>query len=423
MGATMECGSSGIACQFINILARHAGELSELLKFFPAFETHWREILQALAALAGVSFGVWKWWFYREKVLHKRLVEYLAEQDGRLTRTRSAVLERINRPRPGEKPTTPLFAVPALRKVLVRQRWYSEIGRIEASVDRQLDKARARVDRRIEVAAAGLASLQAQRASAHCIKGALSAARASNVRFASKAAELNIAALNDFRSALGVPGHQKDIEAKECEAHQLRRLDRLSEAEIAYEQLAEWVGKGKDDKRSLILLARAKRYVAEIKQALAPGGNHEARVAINEALSSWEKVQSLDAWDYLEFGDTQYLASYIRYRLGAVVIARDHLDKADTAYKMAKAQTSPRRIFVSRARRLLRDSAEAGLNRIGPARDGLYDAAWLHPQSTKLPPSSLKPPQPDASDVSQPPGHQPVQEAAQQDAVDQPVKA
>ena len=56
-----------------------------------------------LIGLAGFSFGVWRWWYTRERVLHKRL-EYIAEQDRRLEQARADVLEAIHRPGPRSLP-------------------------------------------------------------------------------------------------------------------------------------------------------------------------------------------------------------------------------------------------------------------------------------------------------------------------------
>src|SRR3954464_4154732 len=55
---------------------------------------------EKLFGLAGFSFGVWRWWYHRESVLHKRLQDYLAEQDRRLHHARAYVLDALFRPGP-----------------------------------------------------------------------------------------------------------------------------------------------------------------------------------------------------------------------------------------------------------------------------------------------------------------------------------
>jgi hypothetical protein len=114
--------------------------------------------------LAGFSFGVWRWWYTREKILHKRLQEYLSEQDTRLNHARSYVLEAIYRPGPKRQFAEPLFAGKPLRRLLRRRRWDSlfDLRRIENSAERNLERALGDIQRRYEIAVSALTSLRAQ---------------------------------------------------------------------------------------------------------------------------------------------------------------------------------------------------------------------------------------------------------------------
>ena len=192
----MDCGAAGdILCQVSSWL----GEIGvDLTQWPPALRqlsvdlsgVFWRIVDLAqihgekLFGLAGFSFGVWRWWYYRESVLHKRLQEYLAEQDRRLHQARTYVLEAILRPGPRREFADPLFAVGPLRRLLRQRRWNSAIGfgKVETNADRSLNRALRQIERRLGIAVCALTSLRSQMASAYILKGAIASARASQAR-------------------------------------------------------------------------------------------------------------------------------------------------------------------------------------------------------------------------------------------------
>src|SRR5262245_20345063 len=94
----MNCGSNDFLCYVIGLLAQYGLEFSAILKWWPGFEDRIVGNLQAISGLAGFSFGNWKWWYFRERVLHKRLKQYLQHQDARLLNARSYVLEALYKP-------------------------------------------------------------------------------------------------------------------------------------------------------------------------------------------------------------------------------------------------------------------------------------------------------------------------------------
>ena len=72
-----------------------------------------------------MSFGFWRWWRYREHILHKRLAEYLRENDTRLATGTADLIELIQRPAPGQQFKDPLFIDNDLRVVLRERNWDS----------------------------------------------------------------------------------------------------------------------------------------------------------------------------------------------------------------------------------------------------------------------------------------------------------
>jgi hypothetical protein len=150
----MNCGSGDFICYVLGLLAEYGIEISAVLKWWPWVEDRILGNLQAIIGLAGFSFGLWKWWYFRERVLHKRLKEYLNHQDARLLHARSYVLEALYRPGAVRRFAEPLFAVRPLRRVLRRTGWSSLllVTRLETAADHLLNKALRRLEGRLEAA-------------------------------------------------------------------------------------------------------------------------------------------------------------------------------------------------------------------------------------------------------------------------------
>jgi hypothetical protein len=350
----------------------------------------------ALFGLAGFSFGIWRWWYYRESVLHRRLKAYLAEQDRRLYQARSYVLEAIFRPGRKREFARPLFIVRPLRPLLRRRRWDSiwGVGRIEKTADRNLDRALQSIERRLEVAGGQLKSLLSQRSSAHLLKGAIASARAQHAFGSADRADLENEALVQFRLALQVPDHEADAQIKEYEAHQLRRLGHLPEAEIAYGELEVFAAHIPEEKTRQLTLAKAKYYRAQIVQALvyadwekgnrASPGSGAASILINNqqngALALRAPFGPFREWDAVEQGDIHYLSAFVYHHLEAVIQEPIQLGLAETAFRNTLNHL-PRRSYRRKSRRL-REAAQGGLDRVHLAQvKGEYDVRWLLPPS------------------------------------------
>src|SRR5262249_28492263 len=119
----------------------------------------------------------------------------------------------------------------------------------------------------------------AQMASAHMLKGAIAAARASQLRHGPQQIDLDDRALIQFRTVLQVHDYERDVQAKEYEAHQLRKLGHLAEADDAYEQLEALTAWISDERMRNLTLARAKRYRAQIAQRRAISANRGSQTA------------------------------------------------------------------------------------------------------------------------------------------------
>lgn len=405
-GWAMECGSHDLVCQVLALFEESevlASGLTDLIGrlgqnasgIAGGLAQFLRDYGQTVVGLLGFSFGFWRWWRYREVILHKRLEQYIADSDQRLETAQEDLLEAIQRPGPGLRFAAPLFADADLTCVLRERRWDRTPLAITVarSADSQLATAIDRITRRIEATAKANTSLQKQLAAAHTLRGAIAAA----VQKTPSQAEF---ALSCFRNALRIPHQRISIFAKELEAHQLRRLGHLDRAAEAYEKLQDLTG-NLDARQQAIINARAKRYLAEIAQAqkimtfldgASPGpGSFDARDLMTSmwsperspgALVLRDNFAPFQGWDLLESAEMSYFTSFVYALQGANQKAASHLEEAIDANEGVLRHLKDHGMNYRRSRKKLKARAERGLERARAADGGDYDAAWLLPSLT-----------------------------------------
>lgn len=399
----MECGAQEYVCLAATWLSENenlASYVTELLGHLSAGSNGAFKIVgqilekhgQAIVGLLGISFGVYKWWRYREHILHKRLKEYLEESDKRLREGEHYVLDALRRPGPAYPITVPLFANTSLRSVLRERNWdrTTLAFNVETSCDGQLMDAIQSIQRKIETAENQIKSLKQQYATAHILRGAIAASVAE--RAPDKATERNNLALTSFRTALQMKGHQADIVAKELEAHQLRKMGYLYEAIAAYEELEELAQGLEGEREQNVLLARAKRYRAEALQASVTFTDEDGKLCFEKSgvansLLSWripasalalrEAYKPFAGWDLLEQGETAFVAAFISHICEFRKLEGEHLDEAETAYSGLLASLPRKRTWRKPRSWRLKAEAKKGLERVARARQGDYDTSWL----------------------------------------------
>lgn len=387
----MDCGTQDALCEVANWLSendlvgqwvvelinRFGGHASGIAGSVTQFV---RDYGQSIVGLVGVSFGFWRWWRYREHILHKRLAEYLRENDVRLNRGTSDLIELIQRPAPGQQFKDPLFIDSDLRVVLRERNWDKTAFAlsVESSSDWQLSKAIKSIERRLTTAVATTTSLHRQLTSAHSIRGAIAASQAR--RNGDDASHLR--ALEFFRRALSVPGGERNPLTRELEAHEQRKLS-LPTAEQAYDDLVELLRKFEDSREKHLLSARAKRFHAEVVRPVNPLNAYLMVTADEEGaryfpgtLFLLAQCEPLNGWERLDKGDAHYFAAACGNQLKFPVATPVHLDQAATAYQRIVSELSDRR-FKPRRYFRLRARAIEGLNRVASARKGTYDLSWL----------------------------------------------
>lgn len=396
----MDCGANDTACQILvwvtenelatGLMTKLAGQFGATGVVGAFLAAHGEKLI----GIGGFIFGIWRWWKYREQILHKRLQEYLRDNDRRLANGQNYVLEAMQRPGPGQIFQDPLFIGSALRSVLRERNWDRSpvAATVERSAELQLANSRTSIERRIEAADATIASLRQQLATTHIIRGAVAASSAKRVP--SRANERNNAALTFFRSVLQIPGQQQNLLAKEFEAHQLRKLGQSDQALQAYldlEQLAVTINNHRGQR---LAIASARRYRAEIMQWQASNltdgrprtfaGAATANLllspqVVESALSIRSPFAPFQNWSLLEQGHIEYLAAFVAKNLCYRLQEGYRLDEAMTSYEGVVSGFSARKLWRPRAERQLLALALAGKERVRKAQQGDYDVAWLAP--------------------------------------------
>jgi hypothetical protein len=379
----MECGSQEFLCELTNWLSENemvGPWLVEVIGRFGAqaqgiaglIAQFVREYGQSIVGLIGVSFGFWRWWRYREHILHKRLAEYLRENDARLATGTADLIELIQRPAPGQQFKDPLFIDDDLRVVLRERNWDKPayaVG-IAASSDWQLERAIGRINRRLSTAHATVASLNKQLFSALSIRGAIAGASAP-----SKDTKRFSDAFGYFKAALALPGHGRDITIRELEAHQMRKLG--LRGKDVYNELLTHATTIDDPRTRDYQLARFKRYVAEMTVGTRPKSAYWLLTEPEEALPLMTKCEPLGLWERLEKADTQYLAGYCARMSNFNGLEKTRLSEAEASYSGLVRELSARRWLRPRQFRRLRSMARDGLARVENAKNGTYDTSWL----------------------------------------------
>ncbi|MBX9588197.1 MAG: hypothetical protein K2X43_02760 [Hyphomonadaceae bacterium] len=308
-------------------LAKFWGRLGELQARHPQLLSP-----QTFFGLLASGLAIWKWWEAREANLFKHFEAMIERNEAQLIKARSDLLDVMNRPGPGLLMRLPIFIEKALRLALTRRKWHpTSLFPLGQAIDRRLESTILRCDRKVSAHLGRLALFRQQIASARLMQGALAAGRAASSREEHKRQELNQDALDHFRAVLALPGHQEDLAALELIAHQLARLDQRSQsAANAYLAVIDALeGEPESPSRNLVL-ARAKRCLAILRYASAPGTANALLVQASTLLTQFGPPRDRDL---LELAETVHLEAITRFRLGMGVMGPKRLSQAQGHYR------------------------------------------------------------------------------------------
>jgi len=279
----------------------------------------------------------------------------------------------------------PAFAL-ELQDILASTGWHSltQFASVERQAERKLGRALRGIRKRQQIARAALQSLLEQQTQVHLLAGAIATSRARRKSDRHQASRDDYAALREFRKVLQFPPHYRDTTAKECEAFQLLRLGKRTEAMQAYEDLENFSAALTELRQRDLTIARAKRFRAQILQSNA--GDAGALAAWNLIANNQDPQGAVRLrgqygpfieWEAIEQAEIHFVAAWVAHMLGFVIAEPAHLSSAETSWNDVLAGLPKRRWFVPHARRTLREEARTGLQRVAAARTGDYDKAWL----------------------------------------------
>ncbi len=398
----MECGAGEVLCFVSEWISSNESHLKEVVSpvvtlLEQAFGSDgWllnflRAYGEKLIAAASFAFAVWRWLVYREGVLHKRLESYIRESDQRLEPTSRDLTEAILRPGRTARLPQPAYAL-ELNGIL-RRRWrngsawsyWVGLSALEDATSWRLGRRLGGIRKRMSTARKAMTSLQDQQAHLHIIAGSIAAAKARRIKDPKKANRHDLVALREFQKVLNLPGHHRDVAAKESEAFQLLRLGRHDLALIAYKELERLSDDEADQQRMDIIAARAKRYQAQIAQCPTTVGAGDAWSLLaapnrTSALELRKNYQPFKGWDEIEQAEMHYLAAYIAHKRGYPDKEPQQLRLGEIALRELLEPLPKRRWFVNRPTRALRTEARAALNRVERAQRAVadkYDLDWL----------------------------------------------
>lgn len=384
-GTGMDCGAD-VLCQAANWLAENKAWLvSRYPNLAPLVVAAWSWLadhVHVVFGLVGSAFGAWNWWHYRDKILHQRFESYLRASDRRLQDTRASVIERIQRPAPGRPADEPLFLDEDIRTVLREQNW--DIGpnfwNVLANADWLLERAIKRIELRLSTETRTIEALNSQLASAYGIRGAIAVTRDDGSE------DTGALALGYFRSAAKLAGKDGELDLKELEAHQFRKIGSRN-AKHAYKELIALIAGYPESRERDYRMARAKWYLAEVVQTTSTRNAYKimtTQAAASEyypgALMLIYRCDPHSDWERVEAGDMHYFTAFCANQLNYKAVVTEQLDEATTAYEGVRASVSLWAWLIGTHARRLHQRAKSGRDRVARARQGKFEADWLPPQ-------------------------------------------
>lgn len=363
-GHHLAAGADGAVVSLLKGFLNRYAEVIELV----------RAHFQNLIALAGFSFGIWRWWRYREAALFQRLDDYLGREQNRLHHARAELFESVLRPSiAGRKVEPPVMSMAPLERALRTWGWLPAFGFANSygAATGRLTAAAVHLQEQRVLREREHLLLNQTFAAAQLLRGALEGAqavRASEIREKRHAARNAIAHFDD---ALRLPGNEHDADARELKLYQLILIGESDTAEAVCNDLLQTVRLLPPCRERSIRQARALKCAALIERERGRNGNVNTLCgdALRE-LSLHTPLLSHELLDQAELHDMQACA---RALLGYTVAAEASREAARTAYTDLAVAMSRNSLFgrlgIVLRRWLGRENVEDAL--YGAARAGL----------------------------------------------------
>ncbi len=233
--------------------------------------------------IAAGSYAIYQKYHFAERNMPKRIEEFLAREDKRLTDSRSAVFSAAATPGPALEFAGPIFTAREIGAAAQRM-GYGKFRRADGAVkkaSRQVNRKTKELGDQLRTWDAKRIEFKKRRASTKILQGALAAARAEKRRQNGlDVRRARLAALGHFENAFELdPG---DLRALEHAGHQRVRLGEHGAAIEDFQQLAELAESVGDRYRQ----ARALRFKGEIQEFKTPPVPGAANMTYSAAIDS-----------------------------------------------------------------------------------------------------------------------------------------
>lgn len=192
------------------------------------------KLIAPVITIASGSYAIVKAYKFAESRLQYRLQDFLDREEKRLKDAREQLRLIVERPAAGRPFRTPMFLVPAMKRVVRELGWGSyflppQLPYVDFQIGQSIDQ----LEKQVKLSSERQDHLVSQLATAHLLKGALLAADASKNHHSGQPDRAGLsAALNHFREALKADAN--DVEALEyaSQMHVLLGDDLAAEAQL-----------------------------------------------------------------------------------------------------------------------------------------------------------------------------------------------
>jgi tetratricopeptide (TPR) repeat protein len=281
------------------------------------------KLLAPLITLATGSYAFYKWYAYSESQLQFRLSNFLKREDERLSGARPALRSTIERPGSSTSFQSPVFLSPALERAVTELGWGSYFRPPQLSyAEYQLDKSILQLEKQLEIWKTRQIYFSEQLSTAHLLKGAMLAGRASAAQLAGRNDRAELAAAsNHFDAALHL--RNDDLDALEYASHIRVQLGQFPEAQIKLDSLLAATA----DQAKSLPRARGLRYQSHILMNVAQPQRKRAKKLLKEPLVV---LPNLHGEEWIEEAE-------IHECLGRAQLALRATNKAKAEFEIAKA--------------------------------------------------------------------------------------
>jgi hypothetical protein len=277
-------------------------------------------VLGAVGTLLTAAVGVYKGIYYADRNLPERLMNLFRQTDERLSRDRAPLLQATTGSRMSASVQSALFYEAPLNAALHQL----SFPKVDAA-DKDLKRALAQIEKKIEVALDHHRVLVSQKVTAHILRGSIASNRAEEKARQGKLADDDRQlAESEFSAALAL--HPDDLDGLELRGRQRELRGNFAGAHDDFEALiAAALASNK-----ALRAARGQRYLGELKERRATAKAHwdQSRASFVGGIAILDRQSILLEADSLEKALLHLGCGRVQIKLGRIRAARTNLQTA-----------------------------------------------------------------------------------------------